>query len=719
MDTIATNVIEQFVPLPQQSNGLYRYQTPSDDNPQQLLGRADYHSGANQFTYRLFLSENSKPVNRGTLPYFNGAGLSTSDSSNHTFAFTRIVTPTLINVFRFSAARFVSGTRPDPARDNFPIEVLRSMGWSSNYYAFGNTLPELGVSGFFNAGDWRYHWFDHGDNYSFDDDISWIRGRHSMDFGFNFTLVNESKDDEGSALAGRYAFNGATSGLALADFMLGKPSSFQQRSVEDLRLRSKAFAWYFQDNIKVNSRFSLNLGLRYDLPLAPSNALREFMIFRPGSTQRSQRFVNAPAGLLFPGDPGVGDKARSTPTNLFGPRVGLTYALTSDQKTVLRVGYGLMYNPSWLQQEAQFAEKNPFNLRQIINAPPSTADPWADHPGGNPFPGQVGASDYAFYASAAASYAPNFTDPNMQQWNVNIQREIARDYLVKVAYVGTKGTHLMLRSDINSAIYVPGASTLANLDSRRPYAPELAAIDWLTSDGNSTYHSAQLSLDKRFSRGFSIQGAYTFSKAIDIQSTGWDAYPQNPNNWAAERSLSTTDRTHIFRTSWVWSIPTPAGLRGIARHMLGGWDLTGILSLYSGAALAMTDSVDRALRGLPNRPDRLRDARINGDRSKTEMLQQYFDTSAYAKNQTGQFGSAPRVEGQLRGPDTVSLDAGVVKHIRFSERHRLDLRGEFFNLPNHANFNSPGTNINSASSFGRITSAGSPRIIQVALKYAF
>ncbi len=719
MDKIATNVISQFVPLPQESNGLYRYQTPNDNNPRQILGRMDYHSGANQFTYRAFLTANSKPVDRGTLPYFNGAGLSSTDTGNHTFTFTRIVTPALINVFRFSANKYLSGTRPDPARDNFPIETLRTMGWAQNYYAFGNTLPELGVTGFFTAGSWRYYWYDHGDNYSLDDDVSFIRGRHSMDFGFNFTLVNETKDDEGSGLAGQYAFNGATTGSALADFLIGKPSSFLQRSVEDLRLRSNSFAWYFQDNIKVRPRLTLNLGVRYELPVAASNGLREFMVFLPGSTQKSQQFVNAPPGLLFPGDSGVSDKARATPTNQIGPRVGFTYALTADQKTVLRAGYGLMYNPSWLQQEAQFAEKNPFNLRQAINAPPSTADPWADYPGGNIFPGKVRSPDYVFYASAGASYARNFTDPNMQQWNVNIQREIARDYLIKAAYVGTKGTHLMLRNDINAAEYIPGASTLANLDSRRPYAPQMAAIDWITSDGNSSYHSAQLSLDKRFGHGFSIQGAYTFSKAIDLQSGGWDSYPQDSRNWAAERSPSTSDRTHVFRTSWVWSLPFASGLRGVPRLLLGGWDLTGILSLYSGAPLAMTESVDRALRGLTNRPDRLSDPRVSGERSKSEMLAQYFNTSAYSRNQTGQFGNAPRAESQLRGPGTIALDAGVVKHFRFTDRHRVDLRGEFFNLPNHANFSSPGTNIGASTSFGRITSAGDPRIIQLALKYVF
>lgn len=306
----------------------------------------------------------------------------------------------------------------------------------------------------------------------------------------------------------------------------------------------------------------------------------------------------------------------------------------------------------------------------------------------------------------------------MQQWNVNLQRELVRNYLVKVAYVGTKGTHLMQRNDINAAVYIPGQSTLANLNSRRPYAPEMGAIDWISSDGNSSYHSAQFSLDKRFSHGFSVMSAYTFSKAIDTQSSGWSNYPQNPNDWGAERSPSTLDRRHVFNTSWVWVIPSPGGLPRAARYLVGGWEVTGILSIYSGAALSMSSSVDNALLGTPNRPNRLRDPRLDTGRSLSEKLMRYFDTTAYAVNGIGQFGSAPRVEGQLYGPGQVTLDAGVVKHFPFREGHRLDFRAEFFNLPNHARFNSPGTTINT-SSFGRITSAGDPRIVQLALKYAF
>ncbi len=717
LDTIANNVISKFVPLPQDSTGLYRYQYPSDSNPQQVMGRMDYQWGANQFMYRVFWTDSSTNRPRGSLPYFSDAGRTFGNTINDAFSFTRIVTPRLLNVFRFSYNTRVNGSY-SLEKERFDLSALQSMGWSQNYYSPVAVFPELTVSGHFKVGDYAYNWADDGDTYYFDDDLSWNRGRHGMQFGFHFGRVTQRKRNEGLRLAGAYAFTGQFSGLDLADFMLGRPASFVQQGETNLWNRSNSFAGYFQDDIKVSSRLTLNTGVRYELPLAPANLLNQVSFFFPGDKRRSQRFVNAPPGLLYQGDPGMPDKSRETPKTLFGPRIGLAYALTADQKTVLRVAYGIMYNPSWLQEESHFSERPPFLIRVDMNAPPSTADPWANYPGGNPFPGAAGSSTYVYRAVSGRAYAPGFTEANMQQWNINIQRELARNYLVKVAYVGTKGTHLMQRNDINAAIYIPGKSTLANLNDRRPYAPEMGAIDWISSDGNSSYHSAQFSLGKRFSHGFSVMSAYTFSKAIDTQSSGWANYPQNPNDWAAERSPSTMDRTHVFNTSWVWAVPSLTGLPRTARYLMGGWEVTGILSIYSGPALSMTSSVDNALLGTPNRPDRLRDPRLDTGRSLDEKLMRYFDTTVYAVNGVGQFGSAPRVEGQLYGPGQVTLDAGVVKHFPFSERHHLDFRAEFFNLPNHARFNSPGTTIGT-SSFGRITSAGDPRIVQFALKLAF
>jgi hypothetical protein len=155
------------------------------------------------------------------------------------------------------------------------------------------------------------------------------------------------------------------------------------------------------------------------------------------------------------------------------------------------------------------------------------------------------------------------------------------------------------------------------------------------------------------------------------------------------------------------------------RHVLGGWNLTGIFSMYSGPPLRFTVTQDRALRGLANRPDRLRDARLDTDRPRQEYLVRYFDTTAYVPNSVGQFGSAPRTEGQLRAPGLVNFDCGILKTFPIVEGQRIEFRTEIFNLPNRPNFGAPGTNVDVPGSFGRITSAADGRIIQFALKYVF
>jgi hypothetical protein len=296
---------------------------------------------------------------------------------------------------------------------------------------------------------------------------------------------------------------------------------------------------------------------------------------------------------------------------------------------------------------------------------------------------------------------------------------MARDYLITVAYVGTKGTHLLLRHNRNAATYIPGRSTLANLNDRRPFYPPLTIVEMIESSGNSSFHSGQISLDKRFRSGFSVLSSYTFGKSLDTQVGGFAAFPQNPDDYSAERGPSSYDRAHSFVNSWVWEVPAPAGWRGFRRQALAGWQLSGIVMMYSGTPLALGASQDRALRGLPNRPDRLRSAALSPGRARGELVARYFDTTAYSPNLAGQFGSAPRSDSQLRGPGSVDTNLSVSKQFRFTERHGLLFRTEFFNAINRPNFANPGVNIDSRATFGRISSAADGRIIQFALKYSF
>jgi len=186
---------------------------------------------------------------------------------------------------------------------------------------------------------------------------------------------------------------------------------------------------------------------------------------------------------------------------LLNPRLGVAYALTGDQKTMLRLGYGVYINPPWTNIDGQFAIYQPFTRIVDIATPPSTANPWANWPGGNPHPYTPDKSSVFDPQITSLSYAPDYKETMMQQWNLNLQREIARDWLLAAGYVGTRGTHIPYLRDMNPAVYIPGQSTVANVNQRRPMCPHFSRFSLIESVVNSSYHSLQLSLDKRFARG--------------------------------------------------------------------------------------------------------------------------------------------------------------------------------------------------------------------------
>jgi hypothetical protein len=519
---------------------------------------------------------------------------------------------------------------------------------------------------------------------------------------------------------GIFTYSGSFSGLGLTDFMLGRPNTLRQGNPAVDRTLGLHMSWYLQDDFKVNKRLTLNLGLRYELPLPTWSDLDQVTYYRPG--QKSTVYPNAPVGLLYPGDQGLGNSGYESQKNYWAPRLGLAYSLTGDQKTVLRAGYGVYYAPSWTNILGQVQIYQPFIRIIDLVAPPSTADPWAGYPGGRPHPYDRAQGAVFDQQIGVFAFGPNYREPMMQQWNFGIQREFARNLLATVSYVGTRGTRIPYMRDINPAVYVPGQSTVANTNQRRPMYPAFARVSLVEAVVNSSYNSLQATLDRRFSGGLSVLASYTFSKSLTDLNTVLtnDGGVQDPNNRRLEYGPADHDRAHALATSWVWMLPFGSGSKGISKLLVGGWELNGIWSMYSGAPVGISASQDRALRGQPNRPDRLRDPRLESGRERKDFIVRYFDTAAYAPNAAGQFGSAPRAEGQLRGPGSVNLTAGINKNLRgFAESHSIQFRTEIFNLPNRPNFGGPGANIDAPGSFGRITSAGDGRIIQFGLKYLF
>jgi len=341
----------------------------------------------------------------------------------------------------------------------------------------------------------------------------------------------------------------------------------------------------------------------------------------------------------------------------------------------------------------------------------------------NPFPPfapvDLGRNAPFVFPMPYAYFKEDWTAGNLQTWNVTIEQQLAGDWMVRAAYVGNKGTHLQSFRERNAAVYTPTA-TVGNTNARRPLAPFFASMRELVDTGNSVYHSMQFTLEKRFSRGFSILSFYTFSKSIDDESQNLQFTFSNPHptDQRFNRGVSDFDVRHNFRTSLVYEFPRLSGRHLLVRSILGGWNVSSILDWRSGLPFNLVSGRDNSFSGMGlDRADVRGNPALSPGRSKDEKIAQYFDTRLVSVNAVGTFGTAPR--NLLRGNGSFNIDSSLMKDFQIQERWKLQLRGEFFNLLNNVSLNSPGNNVSAPNNFGIITSAGSPRILQVGARLAF
>jgi hypothetical protein len=306
-----------------------------------------------------------------------------------------------------------------------------------------------------------------------------------------------------------------------------------------------------------------------------------------------------------------------------------------------------------------------------------------------------------------------------QAWNLTIEQQIARDWLFRAAYVGNKGTHLQTFRERNAAVYAPIA-TVANTQARRPLNPYFASMKELADAGNSIYHSFQVTLDKRLSQNFSVLAFYTYSKSIDDESVNNQFTISNPNPFdnRFNRGVSDYDVPHNFRLTGVYSGPSFTGASAPLRFLFGGWTVSNIMDIRSGLPFSITSGRDNSFTGIGlDRADLIGNPFLSSDRSQADRLARSFDASKVTFNAPGTFGNSPR--NFLRGPGSFNIDASLQKTFPIHENFRVMVRGEFFNLLNHANFGLPGSNVSSPNTLGIINSASDPRILQIGARLSF
>jgi len=678
-------------------DGRYEVQLPVAENEKQFLLKADHDFNESHrlaFNYLIGTSYQPNPL-LGNLPY----GTQVFDGRQQNIGLTETWThsPQLLNSLRLGYLRVVG------QRFISPEVSLKDFGGNFETDGF-DFPPELNIVGYMQMRT-RFLGPTFDNSYQILDTVNWLKGRHNFKFGGE-VIHNRGANYSGLWSNGWFDFNGAFTGNALADFFIGRSSNLTISSVNRAISHSSYYGLFVQDDFRVTPRLTLNLGLRYEIftpAIEPHNRMSTYI---PG--HQSTTIPGAPPGLAFHGEPGVPSKLRNYDKDNFGPRVGLAWDVFGDGRASIRAGYGLYYSASTLN--AQSTSTPPYQFQNFYFGAP-LSDPWAANNGVALLPFRFDpANPIFFFPVSITSVDQNWHEPNFHQFNLTVQKQLGETYMIEVGYFGNLGRDLRTQVDINEPVFIPGQSTPSNVQSRRPIFPEFyGQIARNINQDFTDYHSMQIAVKKRFSSGLSFDASYVLSKSTDLGS----GLPVSNYQWDLEHGRSSLDRRHRFIASFIVEPMWARNLSGVARYILDGWQASGILEFQSGAPLNITAGRDINLNGTnTDRPHLNGDPKLDPNRSRAEVANRWFDTSVFSQPATGEFGTAGR--NILDGPGFKGLDLGLSRNFRFHGQ-RLQFRGELFNAFNWVNLNAPNTNA-SAGNFGRILTAGSPRVIQLGLK---
>jgi hypothetical protein len=606
-------------------------------------------------------------------------------------------------------------------------------------------------------------------NWNPKDNVTVIFGQHTVKFGGDVSW--ESKDENAASLTqGTYGFTGlqtrvstTSSGIGLADFLLGRASSYTepQRDVtENLRFGRAEF--YVQDTWKIRPNLQLDYGIRYYRYRQPYDKNNVLATFLPSLYNAAKAPVCANVscssfttstfdltnGFAYAGtNSPFGRRVQLNDTNDWGPRFGFAWNPRNNAKTVIRGGYGIYYDQALIG----IVEQNSFTTPPFNNSNSPAGTVAAPIPFGNPAPANP--ATRGNLGTVNATTAPWVT-PVIQQWALSWQQELFRNALVEVGYAGSAGNHLIRPVDINAPTpqeIIAASKGVAGCDTAlassnnpancinlaRPFRGFGAITDRQTS-ATSRYHGLLTSFRLRPTRGITAQIAYTWSKNMTDATNDRDAIdvPQLRNNLHLERAVSRLDRTHVFVASYVYEVPafhSGFGSSTAGRLLLSGWELAGITTAQSGLALNRVVQGSTTVPARGTRPDLVSDPLANIPTNPNGGIPYAFNPFAFRTTLSGQPGNSPR--SPFRFPGQFFTDVNVSKNLKFTERYRLQLRVEFFNIFNKTIFNdvfqtipdrlptdaafSSISNLAAISQYGQFFATRDPRQIQLGLKFSF
>jgi hypothetical protein len=715
----ALNIL-QYVPVSPDPCGKIQFGVPNNSNDTQVLGKVDYTINQNQtLTGRYIYARYANPVE------FDGQNIleiTRVDRKNQVHAVTLghnwVVSSNAVNALHGTFNHTINDRAlPEyfaPAdvgiKVDGPIPGYMGLNISGGFnVGFGATNP-----GYFNSFV-----------YALADDFDYLKGQHQMSFGVSY-IYTKIDTSNNRPTNGAFTFNGSNTGLGLADFMVGRMSSFLQgNSVIDY-WHHTYFGAYAQDEWRPSPTLTINYGLRWEPFLPAQNTYGFANAFNRewfDANRHSTVYPQAPAGLMFPGDEGYPDG-----TGFYGarwkqvaPRLGVIWSPLADNSMSVRAAWGIFYDTPHLFFGTRYSNSPPWGAQiSLTNPIGGLTDPWLGYPGGNPFPAlrtDWASADFPLYGVYVSSPL-DLHNTRLQQWNVSIQKGWG-DLVVAASYLGNKGAYAWRSNEQNPAVYGPGATT-GNTNQRRvlyeadraqgQYYSTLGTID---DTGRSRYDGLLLSLQKRMSGNWSILTNYTLSKCmsdpVTTEITG--ATTMNPNDPNLDYSYCSSDRRSVWNLSLVARVPTYTN-KGVLGALISDWQIAPIIRVQSGNRSSVTTGTDIALTGTGNQ----RAVQVLDDPYGDGSAANYLNPDAFENPARGTYSTdKPYL---IVNPGGIQNDIAISRTFALGGSQTLQFRWEIFNVINHVNLDPPSTALNS-STFGQITSSGDPRIMQLGIKFGF
>ena len=606
-----------------------------------------------------------------------------------------------------------------------------------------NRIPGVSLSGStgatYDVSSWPWH--NKADDYQVRDDLTWVKGAHELKMGASWALYKKVQDLFGDT-QGSFNFNGSYTGNDFADFLLGYAHSYTELAVQDAgHWNNVSPAAYFQDNWKMSPKLTLNLGLRWDGVPHTYEANDRMSNFYPFLYNAANAAIVNADGTINPASPGLGSSPNpilagipfylngigiagqnGIPKGLvknhwlsFGPRIGFAYDPTGEGKTVIRGGFGIMYERIQGNDMYNAGPNEPFSSSVTLNNV-SLSNPHTSLLTGGTVTAPITAGSITGLAYS------DYDNPSSFQYSIGVQRQLFKNSILNVAYVGNQNRHQNDYRDIN----LPNPSVLPCLIASSKTCPYNQVVPYLGFNSivlsenaeNSHYNGLQASFNTRWNDRITFQAAYTLSRVIDpATSAGGDLYTvSDPYNRAYDNGPGMLDRTNIFVANFVYRFPFFENTQNhFVRTTLGGWELSGIVTMESGLPLNITLGGSQGNNGLAdatNRPN------INGAIGYPQTVGSWFNTSIFSAPAVGQWGDLTK--GAVRGPGRDNWNLSLFKAFVFSEKRnsQFQLRFESFNAFNHTQFNGVSTTY-TATNFGAVTSVWDPRVFQLGAKLIF